>query len=78
MTPEARQLLGEKIEQLKNYPDNHDIGINARDLRAFGMEVPAEVAGGVAVFLKVKDLRDLAIVEEVEPIEEDCGCSEKE
>jgi hypothetical protein len=78
MTPEAKQLLGEKIEQLKIYPDEHDIAINARDLRAFGLEVPEHIPGGTPVFLKVKDLRQLAEVSDVEPIVEDCGCPGKE
>ena len=78
MTPEARELLGQKIEQLKRYPDDHEIGINARDLRAFGMDIPEQIAPGAAVLLKVKDLRVLAAAEQVEPVVEDCGCDEKE
>jgi hypothetical protein len=78
MSPEARELLGQKLEQLKNFQDNDQIAINARDLRAFGMDVSPEIPGGNPVFLTVGDLRAVAVVEEVQPVKEDCGCPETE
>jgi len=78
MTPEARILLGQKMTQLERYSDDHEIGINARDLRAFGMDVPESINPGAAVLLTVGQLRALAVEEAVVPVEDDCGCDDKE
>ena len=78
MSPEARELLGQKIEQLKHFNDNDQIAINARDLRSFGMDVDPGIPAGNPVFLTVGDLRAVASVEDVQPVEEDCGCPEME
>ena len=78
MTPEAKVLLGEKIEQLKHYKDEDRIAINARDLRAFGHPVAEEIPPLNPVFLTVGDLRAIASKEQVEPVVEDCGCPETE
>jgi hypothetical protein len=78
MSPEARELLGQKIEQLKNYRNEDQIAINAKDLRSFGIDVSPKITGGNPVFLTVGDLRALAVVEEVQPVKEDCGCPETE
>lgn len=74
MTPEAKVLLDEKIQQLRSYKDEDQIGINARDLRAFGMQVDPSIPGGHPVFLTVGELRALAGIEPSEPVVQDCGC----
>lgn len=78
MSPEARELLGQKIEQLKQFKDSDEVAINARDLRAFNFEVDSKIPDGNPVFLTVGDLRAVATAESVEPIEEDCGCPKTE
>lgn len=78
LLPEARELLGQKLEQLKNYKDEDQIAINARDLRSFGIDVNPAIPGGNPVFLTVGDLRAVAVEEAVQPVEEDCGCPELE
>lgn len=78
MSPEARKLLGEKLDQLKNFKDGDQIAINAKDLRSFGMDVNPLIPGANPVFLTVGDLRAVAVVEEVQPVVEDCGCPETE
>lgn len=78
MSPEARVLLGQKLDQLKSYKDDDQIAINARDLRAFGIPVDSAIPGGNPVFLTVGQLRDVATEESVEPVIEDCGCPEME
>jgi hypothetical protein len=78
MSPEAKELLGQKLEQLAPYGDEQEIAINARDLRAFGFQIPAETPDSVPVALRVKDLRQVAASADVAPVVEDCGCPEKE
>ena len=78
MTPEAKVLLDEKIEQLKVFKDDSQIAVNARDLRAFGMQVPETIPPGNPVFLSVGELRNLAGIEPSESVIEDCGCPGKE
>ena len=78
MSPEARELLGQKLDQLKAYKDDDRIAINARDLRAFGIHVNPGIPDGNPVFLTVGQLRDVAVEESVEPVVEDCGCPELE
>ena len=74
MTPEAKVLLDEKIEQLKIFKDEDQIAINARDLRGFGMQVDEKIPAGNPVFLTVGELRALAGIEPSEPVVQDCGC----
>lgn len=74
MTPEAKVLLDEKIQQLQSFLDKDEIAINARDLRAFGMQVDESVPDGNPVFLTVGELRDLAGIEPSDPVVQDCGC----
>lgn len=78
MSPGARLLLGEKLEQLKAYKNEDQIAINARDLRAFGFQVDETIPDGNPVFLTVGNLREIASEEAIEPVVEDCGCPELE
>jgi len=78
MSPEAKELLGQKLEQLKRFDDKDQIAVNARDLRAFGIEVAQGTPDRNPVFLTVGDLRAVASKEEVQPVEDDCGCPEME
>jgi hypothetical protein len=78
MSPEAKELLGQKIEQLKKFRDSDEIAINARDLRAFNFEVDSTIPDSNPMFLTVSDLRAVAAAESIEPVEEDCGCPKTE
>lgn len=78
MSPEARELLGQKLDQLKAYKDGEQIAVNARDLRAFGIHVNPGIPDRNPVFLTVGQLRDVATEESVEPVVEDCGCPSEE
>lgn len=60
--------LREVIEELKNYPDEKEVAINARDLREIGAKIDAKIPEGRPVKVLLGTVREL-VKQNPEPID---------
>lgn len=75
MSLDALELFAQKLKQLTPWPDNQEVFINARDLVAFGVEVPEGTPPGRPMPITVGALRALTPSSPLPEIDDGCeGC----